>query len=132
MPLILVAATLLSSCTAAADHPDSGPALEVSWGGQWWPAEIVDERCDLTKIHYVGWGNDWDEWVEPHRIRVAPQRQSTRSLRPDDPADVLWEGKWWPATILKRQGNRFYIHYDGYGQSWDEWVGLERIRGTTI
>lgn len=45
-----------------------------------------------------------------------------------DKAEVLWKGKWYPATVKKVKENRCYIHYDGYAKSWDEWVGPKRIR----
>ncbi len=42
--------------------------------------------------------------------------------------EVLWGGTWFPATVLKKDGNRTYIHYVGWGDTWDEWVTAERIR----
>jgi Ca-activated chloride channel family protein len=42
--------------------------------------------------------------------------------------EVLWKDRWYPASVLKRDGGRAFIHYDGYEASWDEWVGPDRIR----
>ena len=42
--------------------------------------------------------------------------------------EVWWEGKWYPAEILKTYGNQYYIHYKGYGAEWDEWVSYSRVR----
>ncbi|MEO5358158.1 MAG: hypothetical protein H7844_12800 [Nitrospirae bacterium YQR-1] len=47
-----------------------------------------------------------------------------------DKVEVSWKGSWYPATVLKTKGDLTYIHYDGYSKSWDEWVGLDRIRST--
>lgn len=43
---------------------------------------------------------------------------------------VKWHGSWWPAHVLQvgPKGNRWFIHYDNYASSWDEWVGPGRIR----
>lgn len=43
---------------------------------------------------------------------------------------VEWKGSWWPAKITAmREGTEpFKIHYDGYSASWDEWIGMARIR----
>lgn len=41
---------------------------------------------------------------------------------------VHWGKKWWSAKVLKVDNNRFYVSYDGYKSSWDEWVGLDRIK----
>jgi hypothetical protein len=43
-------------------------------------------------------------------------------------AEVEWQGTWWPAEVMKTNGDRYYIHYTGYNNSWDEWVGPDRIR----
>lgn len=47
-----------------------------------------------------------------------------------DPVMVEWKGSWWPAKVIAfREGSTPYkIHYDGYSSSWDEWVGLSRIK----
>jgi len=42
--------------------------------------------------------------------------------------EVEWKGNWWPATVLKKDGEKTQIHYIGYGSEWDEWVTPERIR----
>jgi hypothetical protein len=46
-----------------------------------------------------------------------------------DEVDVEWRGRWWPATVLERKtSGRYLVHYDGYGNEWDEVVPPERIR----
>jgi hypothetical protein len=47
---------------------------------------------------------------------------------PGDEIDVQWHGSWWPAVILDRRGQRWLVHYDGYGDDADEVVGDDRIR----
>lgn len=41
---------------------------------------------------------------------------------------VEWKGSWWPAVVVQAQPGAWYIHYDNYDNSWDEWVGPDRIR----
>lgn len=45
-----------------------------------------------------------------------------------DRVEVEWQGSWFPATILERKGDRWLIHYDRFGDGWDETVERERIR----
>jgi len=47
-------------------------------------------------------------------------------VKPD--CDVEWKGSWYPATVVKKENERWYIHYVGYEKSWDEWVGKDRIK----
>jgi len=42
--------------------------------------------------------------------------------------EVEWNGQWYPAKVLKTEGQRSFIHYENYGPEWDEWVGPNRIR----
>lgn len=46
-----------------------GDPIEVEWGGTWWPATVLDLNGADVKIHYDGYGANWDEWVPPSRIR---------------------------------------------------------------
>src|SRR5205823_1257192 len=74
---------------------------------------------------------------------AAPQvrfpAQTVRQQLPLDPvafqprvrqnqAEVEWHGTWWAAEVVKTNGERYYIHYTGWDNSWDEWVGPDRIR----
>lgn len=58
---------------AVAPRVATARAVEVLWGGQWWAAEVLETRGDVSRIHYTGWGAEWDEWVELTRMR-APAR----------------------------------------------------------
>lgn len=40
---------------------------------------------------------------------------------------ILWRGKWYPGKILAFDGGVYYITYDGYDSSWDEWVEPARL-----
>ncbi|MBP7736474.1 MAG: hypothetical protein KA369_10920 [Spirochaetes bacterium] len=46
----------------------------------------------------------------------------------NDRVQVLWNDQWYPAVILKVKGKKYFIHYDGYESSWDEWVGEDRMK----
>jgi hypothetical protein len=111
---------------AAAEKPE----IEVEWGGQWWPATVVQKNGDKTLIHYVGWGDEWDEWVMKDRMRPLPGAPKPGTPMPVEKAEieVEWEGQWYPATVLKKMGTKTLIHYVGWGAEWDEWVNKDRIR----
>ena len=59
-------------------------------------------------------------------IQLAPAGEGS----PFDKCEVKWQNTWYPATVLKREGERAFIHYDGYEARWDEWVGPDRLRVT--
>jgi hypothetical protein len=41
---------------------------------------------------------------------------------------VLWKGHWYKAVVIGVKPGLSKLNYDGYADSWDEWVGPERIR----
>ena len=42
--------------------------------------------------------------------------------------DVNWKETWYPAQIIGIRGEESLVHYVDFADSWDEWVGPERIR----
>ena len=51
-----------------------GTAVQVLWpdDGVWYDAKILEGKLGIHRIHYDGYGDEWDEWVGPDRIR-SPQ-----------------------------------------------------------
>jgi hypothetical protein len=77
--------------------------------------------------------------VVPRQVRLPAQAVRQQLPMPADSvafqqrarqnqAEVEWHGTWWAAEVVKTNGDRFYIHYTGWDNSWDEWVGRDRIR----
>lgn len=106
---------------------------EVEWKGDWYKAEINDRRADKSYVHYVGYGNSYDEWVGLKRIRPYAPPQFAVGTH----VEVAWSptvifdqnrSRWYPARVLKAEDGLHLIHYDGYLDSWDEWVSPNRIR----
>jgi RNA binding chromodomain-containing protein/agenet domain-containing protein len=113
-----------------------GDKAEVKWKGRWYPATVSQAVGNRCFIHYDGYANSWDEWVGPGRIRIisssAPPPAAVVVGTPlysvEEAVMVLWHGSWWPAHVLRAEANRWFIHYDNYGNNWDEWVGPGRIK----
>ncbi len=119
----------------------AGDKAQVLWKGSWYPATVIQGGASKCYIHYDGYSNSWDEWVGPGRIKVAggavspsviPGQNSVSigagPYKAGDAVMVKWKGSWWPAQVVQVGAKRWYIHYDGYSNSWDEWVGPGRIR----
>lgn len=47
-----------------------------------------------------------------------------------DAVQVEDGGKWYPSKILKADGNKYFIHYDGYDAKYDIWVTPSRMRAS--
>jgi hypothetical protein len=45
---------------------------------QWLEAQIIDTKDDKVYVHYNGWGNRWDEWIDVNSTRIRPFRYHTK------------------------------------------------------
>ena len=46
-----------------------GSPIDVLWKRSWYRATILAVRPGAYRIHYDGYGPEWDEWVTPSRMR---------------------------------------------------------------
>jgi hypothetical protein len=46
-----------------------GANVEVNWEGKWYAAKIMRNQAGRHLVHYVGYNEDWDEWVTDNKIR---------------------------------------------------------------
>jgi hypothetical protein len=110
------------------------------------------------RIHYDGFSEDWDEVVpgsrvverlpqtpggpaRPWVIASAPASASAAASaapRPPPPRDlyrvgdhvrVEWHGAIYGATVIAvPEPDAYRVHYEGYGDEWDETVSASRIQ----
>lgn len=125
-----------------------GDHVLVEWEGNVYPAMILEAPgAAKFKVHYDGYDPSWDETVPRDRIKgmvegqvpqpeppakvraKAIQAAQTNVFKIGDRVRVEWHGQMYPATVTGIVGQeRYRIHYDGYGNEWDETVGLARIQ----
>ena len=48
--------------------------------------------------------------------------------RVNDKVEIEYSGSWYTGKILKVEGDRYFVTYEGWSDSWDEWVPLSRLR----
>ncbi|MBF0548706.1 MAG: hypothetical protein HQM08_30030, partial [Candidatus Riflebacteria bacterium] len=102
-----------------------GERIEAFVENEWWKGRIIEENGGRYKIHYIGYNDNDDSWVEAKNLRkiATPKSYPVGTI-----VEVEWKKKWYPAKILDVTGGSHYITYDGYGEEWNEWVPTSRIR----
>ncbi len=126
-PKDLVLARVPAERRAKASPPPwrIGDYVEVEWKREWFRARVIDGRGKGEwKVHYLGFGAEWDEWVPAARVRKPRGLAASGG----DAVEVEWKGKWWPAKVMRVEDDFAFIHYDGFGAEWDEWVTAKRLR----
>ena len=46
----------------------------------------------------------------------------------NDAVEIESAGSWYPGKVLKLEGDKFFVSYDGWSESFNEWVTKERLR----
>jgi len=49
------------------------------------------------------------------------------AARPGDTVTLNWKGVPYKAKILKSEGGRHFVHYEGWSSSYDEWISDSQI-----
>jgi hypothetical protein len=95
--------------------------------GKWYKSRVLefDSASNQYKVHYLGWDAKYDEWLPANRVRAWRPRQFAAGTRVEACDDA---GDWYPAQVRKAWYGLHLIHYDNYDDTWDEWVGPDRIR----
>jgi hypothetical protein len=144
----LLLAVLLVLSSGCQRSYDVGDHVLVEWEGNVYPAMIIEvPGPGKVRVHYDGYDEIWDETVRRDRIkgyvegpvtipeppekvrRTAVQAAKTNQHKIGDRVSAQWHNHWYPAVIVGVVGpERYRIHYEGYGNEWDENVGPERIK----
>ncbi len=116
--------TVIAKSEPISTSPRIGERVEVFSAKSWWKGYVIDAQNDKFKIHYYGWEDSDDEWVQPNQLRKPTPVQ----YRVGEKVEVEWQKKWYPAKVLEVKGGTHFITYEGYGKEWDEWVSSKRIK----
>ncbi|MFO0686204.1 MAG: caspase family protein [Sandaracinus sp.] len=104
-----------------------GERLEVLDEGTWWPATIIGQPGTQLAVHYDGYTGSSDAVVDVSQTRPYAPLTYAAGTR----VEVRWEGQWYPAAIRDQRLGVHLVHYDGFADTWDEWVSSDRIRVPT-
>ena len=92
--------------------------------GDRYACRIIDARGQKFRIHFIGYDDDEDLWVNPEELEPIRQANYAQGTK----VEVLWKKHWYAATVLEAKDGVHLIHYTDYDSSWDEWVSSRRIR----
>jgi len=103
----------------------------------------VDKSIFKIKVHYKGWKKKFDEWMdltdEKNLPRVRPFHSVTKRVVFPHPR-VLYPkigaridcldacDKWYPSTVVEVNRYLLKVHYDGWSESFDEWIDRDSYR----
>lgn len=101
-----------------------GERIEAFDGSDWYRAIITDFADNRFQVHYYGYDNDLDEYVDANQIRKAV----VKHFKVGDKVEAESGGEWYPAKILDVKGGAHLVTYDDYDSSENEWLPSDFIR----
>jgi hypothetical protein len=124
----LPAALVLGATSVAPSDARVGTYVDARSGGAWYRARILDTSADgRLRVTYGAYAHDQDEWLPGTEVRpYVPV-----ALAAGAAVEAEWHGRWYPATVRASERGIQHIHYDGFGDAWDEWVSSRRVRART-
>ncbi len=125
--------------------PHTGSQIEIyGVDGKWYKASILDVSGNQYKVHYEGYDASNDRWITREQFRTinAPYINTSNSseIKPavdqsiaalyavGSKVEISWGGSWYKGSVLEVKGDQYKINYNGYGDSWNEWVRKDRLR----
>lgn len=102
-----------------------GHKAKVKWKGYKYSGTIIGEKNKKCRVHYDGWSNSWDEFVDDDRITITGNQMP---FKVGEIVQILWKKKYYPGSITGYSGNTYCITYTGYSKSWNKCVNPNRIR----
>ncbi len=125
-----------------------GDRVWIAFGESWYPGKVVAVlQPSVYEVAYDGYSTDWNRVARPGQLRpfdsppTAEGPPTAPSFEPDPGIPVqditqlhagmqvliLWNDTLWPGTVVRFEGDEVHVHYDGYAESWDETVPIERL-----
>ncbi|WP_258542680.1 Tudor-knot domain-containing protein [Parvicella tangerina] len=111
-----------------------GDRVEANWNneGTYLPAIVKSVKGENFYLKYDD-GNL--EWTTADKIKAKEGSKcldKTTKYKKGEKVDLLYNDKWYDATILEAKGDGEYkVHYDGWDSKWDEYVCNDRLQPRT-
>lgn len=92
--------------------------------GNWQPARVREFNADGVTVEFYEYSDKREEIINKEFVRAiqTPDYSSLSKIQ------VEWEKKFYSATIKKIDGDFYFVKYDGYDDTWNEWVMYDRIK----
>jgi len=106
------------------NNPLTGNYVFATYNGKWEIARIKGVNNDQYDCEFYFYSDKQVQQLPKEKIRPP----HFISYKTGEKINVEYEGKWYNATIEKQDGDFYFITYNDYDHSYDEWVLYDRIR----
>ena len=54
---------------------------------------------------------------------------TAQAQKVNEKLQISHNGSWYDGKILKVDGDKYFITYDGWSEDWNEWVTVDKLKG---
>lgn len=101
-----------------------GQYVNVLNAGNWKVARVTASGTEELEIEYYNYSDKQREKTIPKKVQIIPVLSHAEGTK----IKVLWEKDWYEAVVKQTIGDFMFIQYNGYDDTWNEWVMYDRIR----
>jgi hypothetical protein len=146
-PALPAAAPAAAAKPRSTNAPQFGPVsvgdrVEIPWGGGWVPGVVRNVEGLMYFVHYLRDKDEetHDDFFAPNLVRPAGGEKTYAELfhgtMPDPeggPIDLgatveYYDGRWQPARVARRLGDRYVVFTDKAGYVTERWVTADQLR----
>jgi hypothetical protein len=109
----------------------AGDKVEANDNGVWRPATVQEVKDGAYFIAYDGWSAQWNAWLSAAQVRNLPTSMSPTGYKSGDTVEAADGGVWRPATVLQVKDGRYFVHFIGWSDNWDDWRRPDEVRLST-
>mmetsp|Transcript_1526 Transcript_1526/g.1480 ORF Transcript_1526/g.1480 Transcript_1526/m.1480 type:complete len:310 (+) Transcript_1526:1-930(+) len=98
---------------------------------KWLNAEIIAISGKKVHVHYSGFSDRWNEWIQWDSPRLLKQWRPGRLFQINNRIDVIdTQNKWLEAFVIeiKEEGKVIRVHYKGFTAKWEEDLPIDSDR----
>jgi len=114
----------IKTSSSTSQSTEYGQYYWAKQGKEWLPVRIVGKNSAGLVCEFYFYSDKKQKTLSRKELRVMHFVEHS----PNAAVKVEWKKKWYPAKVLKVQEGFSYIKYDGYDDSWNEWVLYDRVR----
>lgn len=93
-------------------------------GGKWQVARVTGKTNGEYDCEFYFYSDKESKTLPSGKVRKPHFVQYKAGID----VKIEYQKKWYDATIVKSEGDFYYVTYKGYDHSYDEWVLYDRIR----
>lgn len=116
-----------------------GPVEMFGADNKWYKATVLEITGDKYKVRFDGSTASGERWLKRNEFRTVakaapvvqpakPETTTAAGFTVGSAVEIFYGTSWYKGTVLEVKGDQYKVHYDGWSNTFDEWLRSNRLR----